>query len=245
MPGIVNITGQHFGRLIAIQLAGSNSRGKALWQCDCACGNTCIVEGRLLRRSNGTRSCGCLVKEHRGPRPKHGHARAGKGHPIYQTWMGMRSRCNNSNNLSFKDYGGRGIEICARWNDFTNFLADMGERPPDKVLDRIDNDGNYEPGNVRWATYERSNKNKRRPKTTWGRSGLRGVRYYQRRWQARIGHNGESIYLGAFATAEEAHSAYCAAAKELHGEAAWNRIEADIFAAQHEGRVFGSPHLTK
>jgi hypothetical protein len=73
----------------------------------------------------------------------------------------MRHRCRNPNGKDFKYYGGRGIRVCERWSDFTNFLADMGERPPGQSLDRIDNDGNYEPGNVRWATRKQQRANRR------------------------------------------------------------------------------------
>ena len=79
----------------------------------------------------------------------------------------MRNRCTNPNNTNYKNYGGRGIKVCERWDDFTVFIADMGERPEGKTLDRIDNDGNYEPSNVRWATRSEQQKNKRKPSRGW------------------------------------------------------------------------------
>lgn len=80
----------------------------------------------------------------------------------YRVWMSMKQRCTNSNNSRYKDYGGRGIIVCARWlNNFLNFLEDMGERPEGLTLDRINNNGNYEPDNCRWTTYSIQNKNRR------------------------------------------------------------------------------------
>jgi hypothetical protein len=80
------------------------------------------------------------------------------------TWMSMMRRCNNANASQYSYYGGRGISVCDRWRDFRNFLADMGERPDGRTLDRIDNDGNYEPGNCRWATRSQQSANRRRLK---------------------------------------------------------------------------------
>ena len=98
------------------------------------------------------------------PKRTHGHATARPGGvptTEYQIWCTMRQRCNNPRDSSFKYYGGRGIRVCERWNDFRNFLADMGPRPPGLTLDRINNDGDYEPSNCRWATVKEQMNNKR------------------------------------------------------------------------------------
>jgi hypothetical protein len=94
----------------------------------------------------------------------HGETAKGKPTKEYRTWLGMRRRCLNANDKNYRDYGGRGIGICKRWlNSFENFLADVGRAPdPEYTIDRINNDGNYELGNVRWATREQQAKNKRR-----------------------------------------------------------------------------------
>lgn len=98
-------------------------------------------------------------------KPKHGYT----GTVMYRIWSGMRARCNNPKLKTYRNYGGRGIGVCERWNDFTVFLRDMGERPPGMTLDRIDNDGNYEPGNCRWVTRQENNKNQRRSFENFGK----------------------------------------------------------------------------
>ena len=85
-------------------------------------------------------------------------------HPLYWLWHGMHQRCANPKHVSFASYGGRGISVCERWSKFDNFLADMGHRPPGRSLDRINNDGNYEPSNCRWATTAEQLKNRRKAK---------------------------------------------------------------------------------
>lgn len=154
MPKRIDITGHRFGRLTAIRPIDKDNRGNMRWLCQCDCGKERIVLSNNLRRglSASCGDCGRII---------HGHAKRGEEHSLYTTWESMRARCNNPNDPNFKNYGARGITVCERWNDFANFLADVGSRPIGLVLDRIDNDGNYSPENIRWTDWSTSNKNKR------------------------------------------------------------------------------------
>lgn len=160
MPARLDINNQRFGRLVALQPNRRDQSGW-WWLCICDCGKQTVVRGVVLRRGD-TRSCGCAMYE---TKTKHGHHRRHNGRhnpsPTYKSWAGMLTRCRNSKQRGYHNYGGRGITVCKRWLTFTNFLADMGERPLGTSLDRIDNDGNYEPNNCRWATTKEQSINKR------------------------------------------------------------------------------------
>jgi hypothetical protein len=155
-----DLTGQQFGRLTVVGVGPRRGKkNRITWDCLCACGGRRSVYSEKLH-SGETQSCGCLQRERTGDaNRKHG----GKGTRLYRVWKNMTSRCRNPHLPVNRGYAGRGIAVCARWSDFANFRADMGEPPsPKHSIDRIDNDGNYEPGNCRWALPVTQARNHRR-----------------------------------------------------------------------------------
>lgn len=156
-----DLTGQRFGRLVVLRLAARSP--EARWECLCDCGQRTVTRGTTLRNGE-TRSCGCASVEalatHRA-NPTHGMSRG----PTWRSWSNMRGRVFNLNHHAYDRYGGRGITICPEWASFAQFYADMGPRPAGMTLDRIDPDGNYEPGNCRWADWSTQRRNQRRMRT--------------------------------------------------------------------------------
>lgn len=169
MPNALQISGKRYNLLTAIESTSQRSANcHVVWRFRCDCGKTVFAPATSVSRGIW-KSCGC----HRKATTKllkqtHGRSQSN----LYRVWSAMLGRCRNPLNAAYKNYGGRGIKVCSRWeSSFENFLSDMGECPKGLTLDREDNDGNYSPNNCRWATRKMQRQNQR-PRNQWKQTTL-------------------------------------------------------------------------
>jgi hypothetical protein len=162
-----DLAGKTFGRLTVTQDVKPR-KGARYWRCQCSCGEWAWVLASNLAANRQTKSCGCLRTERGNVLSfKDGHSTKERLSPTYYSWKSMLERCRNPNGPDAHLYAHRGINVCKRWEDFENFLQDMGERPLGKSLDRIENKKGYEPGNCRWATPCEQGRNRSDTKLTF------------------------------------------------------------------------------
>lgn len=159
---MIDISNKKYNKLLVIEIDSSKTRGlgrQLYWKCLCECGLYTSVDSWSLR-NNKIKSCGCLQVEsrHKTQYKKHGQWQS----RTYHSWEGMKQRCLNPNATRYPDYGAKGVLVCTSWLEFENFYKDMGDRPINKTLDRINPFGNYEKDNCRWATRKEQQNNQRR-----------------------------------------------------------------------------------
>ena len=214
----LDIQNQKFNRLTALTLSDKSHYQADYWNCLCDCGNSVVLLTRQIIKGN-VKSCGCLLRESSVRVGKNNTTHGFHGTRQYQTWSGMKARCNNQKNDAYVNYGGRGISYDARWENFEEFWEDMSKGYSDNLtLDRIDPNGNYTKENCRWVDSYLQAINKNTPITNT--SGTTGVSWEaaNSNWRVRISVDGKRLCLGAYKDYDEAVTIRKQAELHYYGE---------------------------
>lgn len=189
-----NLSGKIFGRW-TVTSPVKNKHGRFSWKCMCKCGNKGRVDGVMLRAGK-SKSCGCYRNDVVAKRSfVHGHSINRTASREYQTWSKMISRCENQNDIEYKNYGGRGISVCKRWRkSFLSFFKSMGKKPKGLTIERVDNDGNYKPSNCIWATQAVQTSNTRRNRFLT----KDGITLTVMQWSKKLNVNSQMLYQRLF-----------------------------------------------
>lgn len=200
-----DLTGDRYGRLVALSLDHIRPSGGAVWRCRCDCGQETLATSNHLRTGT-TKSCGCLNRERRIEnclsRSTHGHAPRRSQSKTYIAWCNMHRRCAPTS-PDAEHYFERGIGVCERWATFENFLADMGEAPKGATLDRRDNDAGYEPGNCHWVGWTAQQNNRRTNRILV----IRGERLTMRQAADKYGLNYNTLRSRIYILGQDAEQA--------------------------------------